>query len=449
MTYLPQEVIRKKRDGQELTAAEIKFMVNGITDGSLSDAQLGAFAMAVFQQGMTRAERVNLTLDMMHSGSRLQWQDLHLNGPVVDKHSTGGVGDKVSLMLAPIVAACGGYVPMISGRGLGHTGGTLDKLDSIPDYHALPDPQHFRQIVQQVGCAIIGQTKRLAPADQRLYAIRDVTATIESIDLITASILSKKLASGLDALVMDIKTGDGAFAADLSMAKALAESIATVSIGAGVPVCCLITDMNQVLGHSVGNAVEVQECVDLLLQPQSPSTDSRLRQLTLTLAAHMVQIGGLQPNYHAAFESAKKALYSGAAATVFGHMVTALGGPADFLERAADHLPRAPLVIPIPAPKSGYVGAMAVRDIGLALVRLKAGRQRVSDAIDLRVGLHAVVQRGDWVEAGAPLAFLHAVDSDSAALAQQQLIAAIQLLPQPPEAMPLVLDTIISQGEGT
>ena len=258
-SFLPQELIRKKRDGLILNDIEIGFLVRGISDSSLTDAQLGAFAMAVFHNGMNMDERISLTQHMMHSGSVLQWQDLNLNGPVVDKHSTGGVGDKVSLMLAPIVAACGGYVPMISGRGLGHTGGTLDKLDSIPGYNATPDEAQFRNTVQQVGCAIIGQTAQLAPADQRFYATRDVTATVESISLITASILSKKLASGLDALVMDVKTGNGAFADTYSMAQELAQSIADVATGSGVPTRCLITDMNQVLGRSVGNAVEVHE----------------------------------------------------------------------------------------------------------------------------------------------------------------------------------------------
>ncbi|MGE4576702.1 MAG: thymidine phosphorylase, partial [Candidatus Pseudothioglobus sp.] len=247
--FLPQELIRKKRDGLILSDPEIGFLVKGISDNSLTDAQLGAFAMAVYQCGMTMDERVSLTTHMMNSGDTLQWQDLQLDGPVVDKHSTGGVGDKISLMLAPIVAACGGYVPMISGRGLGHTGGTLDKLESIPGYNGTPDNNKFRSLVKEVGCAIIGQTANLAPADQRFYATRDVTATVESIDLITASILSKKLASGLDALVMDIKTGNGAFAANYEMAKELAQSIADVSGSAGVPTKCLITDMSQVLGH--------------------------------------------------------------------------------------------------------------------------------------------------------------------------------------------------------
>ena len=309
MTYLPQELIRKKRDGLVLSDAEITFMVQGITSGQLSDAQLGAFAMAVFQRGMTMPERITLTQQMMCSGKVLNWQNMDLNGPVVDKHSTGGVGDKVSLMLGPIVAACGAYVPMISGRGLGHTGGTLDKFDSIPGYDAHPDEQSFKSLVKQVGCAIIGQTAELAPADQRLYATRDVTATVESIDLITASILSKKLAASLDALVMDVKTGNGAFAAEMTMAQVLSQSISQVATGAGVPTRCLITDMNQVLGHSVGNAVEMAECIEFLLNPAQ--ADERLVDLTLELAAHMLDLSGVADNLNDAKDKASAALNQG------------------------------------------------------------------------------------------------------------------------------------------
>ena len=252
--YLPQELIRKKRDGHTLNDAEIAYIVSGICDLNFTDAQIGAFAMAVVIKGLDMDERVSLTKHMMNSGKVLKWDDLNLNGPVVDKHSSGGVGDKVSLMLAPIVAACGAYVPMISGRGLGHTGGTLDKLESIPGYNVMPSERLFRDTVSGVGCAIIGQTAQLAPADQRLYSIRDVTATIESVGLITASILSKKLAAGLDALVMDVKTGNGAFCETREMAHEVGRSIVDVASGAGVPTRCLITDMNSVLGGNVGNS---------------------------------------------------------------------------------------------------------------------------------------------------------------------------------------------------
>jgi len=436
MTYLPQELIRKKRDGLVLSDAEIVFMVQGITSGQLSDAQLGAFAMAVFQRGMTMPERVTLTQQMMCSGKVLNWQNMDLDGPVVDKHSTGGVGDKVSLMLGPIVAACGAYVPMISGRGLGHTGGTLDKFDSIPGYDAHPDEQSFKSLVKQVGCAIIGQTAELAPADQRLYATRDVTATVESIDLITASILSKKLAASLDALVMDVKTGNGAFAAEMSMAQVLSQSISQVATGAGVPTRCLITDMNQVLGRSVGNAVEMMECIEFLLNPAQ--ADERLVDLTLELAAHMLDLSGVADNLNDAKDKASAALNQGRAAQVFARMVAGLGGPLDLLEKPQHYLPQAPIVKPILASHSGYVCAMDVRAIGLSLVTLKAGRSKADDAIDYAVGLSGMVQIGDYIEQGQPLAVAHVRNDNQLALINQELVNLIQLEPDAPRLEPLV-----------
>jgi thymidine phosphorylase len=436
MTYLPQELIRKKRDGLVLSDAEIVFMVQGITSGQLSDAQLGAFAMAVFQRGMTMPERVTLTQQMMCSGKVLNWQNMDLDGPVVDKHSTGGVGDKVSLMLGPIVAACGAYVPMISGRGLGHTGGTLDKFDSIPGYDAHPDEQSFKSLVKQVGCAIIGQTAELAPADQRLYATRDVTATVESIDLITASILSKKLAASLDALVMDVKTGNGAFAAEMSMAQVLSQSISQVATGAGVPTRCLITDMNQVLGRSVGNAVEMMECIEFLLNPAQ--ADERLVDLTLELAAHMLDLSGVADNLNDAKDKASAALNQGRAAQVFARMVAGLGGPLDLLEKPQHYLPQAPIVKPILASHSGYVCAMDVRAIGLSLVTLKAGRSKADDAIDYAVGLSGMVQIGDYIEQGQPLAVAHVRNDNQLALINQELVNLIQLAPDAPRLEPIV-----------
>ena len=301
--YLPQELIRKKRDGKTLTNSEIEFIVKGMTDMSITDSQVAAFAMAVYLNGLNMKERVSLTMNMMNSGDVLSWHDLDLNGPVIDKHSTGGVGDKVSLMLAPIVAACGGYVPMISGRGLGHTGGTLDKLESIQGYNTMPDYDLFRKTVKTVGCAIIGQTSQFAPADKRLYAIRDITATIESVGMITSSILSKKLASGLDALIMDVKTGNGAFCDTYEMAQDVAKSIATVASNSGVPTRCLITDMNQVLGTTVGNALEMHECIEFLTNPNK--ADKRLLKITLNLAAHMLQISGLSNDLKSGFEKAE------------------------------------------------------------------------------------------------------------------------------------------------
>jgi len=423
--FLPQELIRKKRDGASLNEAEIGFLVQGISDGSLTDAQLGAFAMAVFKCGMSMNERVDLTRHMMNSGDTLQWSQLELDGPVVDKHSTGGVGDKISLMLAPIVAACGGYVPMVSGRGLGHTGGTLDKLESIPGYDGTPNNSKFQSLVKKVGCAIIGQTANLAPADQRFYATRDVTATVESIDLITASILSKKLASGLDALVMDIKTGNGAFAADYKMAQELAQSIANVSNQSGVPTSCLITDMNQVLGHSVGNATEVIECLDFLVNPKDAST--RLITLTIELSAYMLQLSGLEKDLDIARKKSQDALNSGQAASIFGKMIYELGGPIDLLEKPNKHLNPMPIISPVKSKVSGYISEIDVRAVGLSMIHLKAGRTKSTDPIDHGVGLSEIVSVGQWVSKGDTLAMAHCRDKDQISYLEKTLPSLITL----------------------
>ena len=438
-TFLPQEIIRKKRDGGSLSDMEIKLLVAGICDLTLTDAQLGAFAMAVFHNGMSMDERISLTKHMMRSGKILQWEDLSLDGPVVDKHSTGGVGDKVSLILAPIVAACGGYVPMISGRGLGHTGGTLDKLCSIPGYNPAPEEAFFRKTVQQVGCAIIGQTSELAPADQRFYATRDVTATVESISLITASILSKKLASGLDALVMDVKTGNGAFANDLNMAQELARSITDVATGSGVPTRCLISDMNQVLGHSVGNAVEVVECIDVLVNPSK--ADQRLLDLTINLAANMLQISAIDSDIKSATNKAIEALNSGHAAEIFARMVDSLGGPKDLLQNPKKYLKPMKVISPIKSIKSGFISAMDVRNIGMSMVSMNAGRTKSSDSIDYGVGLTNMAQIGQLVEKGQALAFAHVHNDDDAKILQQRINQAITISDKPPNENPLVYQT--------
>ena len=439
--FLPQELIRKKRDGITLTDPEIGFLVQSISDGSLTDAQLGAFAMAVFKCGMSMDERVDLTRHMMNSGETLQWGQLELDGPVVDKHSTGGVGDKISLMLAPIVASCGGYVPMISGRGLGHTGGTLDKLESIPGYDGTPNNSKFQSLVKEVGCAIIGQTANLAPADQRFYATRDVTATVESIDLITASILSKKLASGLDALVMDIKTGNGAFAADFKMAQELAQSIANVSSQSGVPTSCLITDMNQVLGHSVGNATEVSECLDFLINPNEANT--RLLNLTIELAAYMLQLSGLEKDLVAARKKSLEALNSGRAASVFGKMIFELGGPIDLLENPLKHLPSMPVISSVKSPSSGYISEIDVRAVGLSMIHLKAGRTKSTDPIDHGVGLSEIVSIGQWVNKGDSLAMAHCRDKDQLSYLEKTLPSLITLNENQNES-PILIHEVLS-----
>jgi thymidine phosphorylase len=435
------ELIRRKRDGGELTAEEIEFLVAGITDGSVSDAQVGALAMAILLQGMTADERIALTGAKTRSGDVLDWSDAGLPGPALDKHSTGGVGDKVSLLLAPIVAACGGAVPMISGRGLGHTGGTLDKLESIPGYDTAPDPAAFRRAVQRAGCAIVGQTAELAPADRRLYAIRDATGTVESVHLIVASILSKKLAAGLDALVMDVKVGSGAFMPTMEGARELAEAIVEVAQGNGLPTSALLTDMDRVLGRTAGNAVEVLESVSGLTDPAS--LDDRLREVTLALSAELLVLGGVSPDLDAAKASAVRALDGGAAAERFAAMAAELGGPADLLEAPDRHLPAAAVRLEAEPAEAGVVERVDVRAVGLAVVALGGGRVRESDPVDHSVGLTDVAAPGERVGPGErPLAVVHAADDDAAGRAAQALREAYTLGDPPAEDPPVVHEVL-------
>jgi thymidine phosphorylase len=419
---LTAELIRRKRDGDELSPEEIEELVMGIADGSVTDAQVGAFAMAVVWRGMSASERVALTGAMTRSGDVLNWSEAGLAGPVLDKHSTGGVGDKVSLVLAPILAACGGFVPMISGRGLGHTGGTLDKLESIPGYDVAPDTQRLGEVVSRVGCAIVGQTARLAPADRRLYAIRDATGTVESIPLIVGSILSKKLAAGLDALVMDVKVGSGAFLREIGEARELARAIVEVAGGNGMPTTALLTDMDQVLGRTAGNAVEVRESIDHLT---GAAHDERLLEVTLALCAEMLVLGGLHSDFGAARAAALDALESGAAAERFAGMVAELGGPADLVDVPSRYLPGAPVIAPIDPSSSGLVNAVDVRAVGIAIVSLGGGRAREHERVDHSVGLTEVAAVGERVEPGGrPLALVHARDDDGARRAADAIRAA-------------------------
>jgi len=436
MSFLPQEIIRRKRDGAVLSRDEIAFMVEGLTAGSVTEGQVAAFAMATFFRGMTTDERVALTLAMRDSGTVLDWSDLP--GPALDKHSTGGIGDTVSLMLAPAVAACGGFVPMISGRGLGHTGGTLDKLDTVPGYKTQPDNALFRKVVREVGCAVIGQTADLAPADKRVYAIRDVTGTVESIDLITASILSKKLAAGLTGLVLDVKTGSGAFMATLDESRALATSLVSVANGAGLPTIGLITDMNEPLGTAAGNALEVQLAVDFLTGKR---IDPRMWEVTVALAAEMLVIGDLRPDVAEARVAIEEAFTSGKAAEIFGRMVTALGGPADFVEKADTYLAKAPVVRPVMPPAAGTVAAIDARAIGVAVVGLGGGRTRPQDAIDPAVGFSGLASLRDDVGSDRPLGFVHAASESAADAASAALVAAYTLGDRP-ERGPVVIERL-------
>lgn len=430
---IPQEIIRLKRDGHVLDEQAINGFVSGLVDGNFSDSQVGAMAMAIFQRGMSLDERVNFTKAMMHSGDVLSWQDF--DGPIVDKHSTGGVGDKVSFMLAAIVSACGGYVPMISGRGLGHTGGTADKLESIAGFNVQPSISEFKRIVKDVGVAIISQTDNLAPADKRLYSIRDVTATVESIPLITASILSKKLAAGLDTLVMDVKVGNGAMMNNLTDAKALAESIVSVANGAGVKTQAIITDMNQVLGTSAGNAVEMYETAKYLTGKQR---EPRLHKVVQSLASAMLINTNLASNENDAHEKIERVLRSGLAAEIFDRMIAALGGPTNFIEKPWDSMIKANVIVEVKAAQHGYIAQMDTRAVGMSVVGLGGGRTAPTQKVDHTVGFDRILPLGIQVNRGEVIARVHAKDEDSANAAIAQFNNALSYSEESPELPPVI-----------
>ncbi|TCL71999.1 thymidine phosphorylase [Rhizobium sp. BK251] len=430
---LPQETIRRKRDGGALSAVEIEAFISSLAKDELSEGQIGAFAMAVWFRGMTRDETVALTLAMARSGDTLSWPGI--DRPIADKHSTGGVGDNVSLMLAPIAAACGLAVPMISGRGLGHTGGTLDKLESIPGYNIMPDAALFRRTVNEAGCAIIGQTGVLAPADRRLYAVRDVTATVDSIPLITASILSKKLAAGLDSLVLDVKIGNGAFMTGSGEAETLARSLVEVANGAGVNTSALITDMNQPLADAAGNAVEIRNCLDFLA---SRKKGTRLETVVLAFAAEMLLQAGLVKTAADGEMLAGEALASGRAAEIFARMVRLLGGPADFVENPEKYLPRAPIERPVVASDDGWLAGCDARGIGMGVIDLGGGRRHPDDRIDHRVGFSGLLPLGTRVARGEPIAVIHAADEAGFERAAAVLRDAYRIDQVPPALPPVI-----------
>ena len=430
---LPQEIIAKKRDNLPLLNDEISFFVDGLVSNEFNDAQVGAMAMAIFHHGLSEHETVALTQSMMHSGQVLSWPDIE--GPIVDKHSTGGVGDKVSFMLAAIVAACGGYVPMISGRGLGHTGGTADKLESISGFNVQPSLSKFKDVVKELGVAIISQTPELAPADRRLYAIRDVTSTVASVELITASILSKKLAAGLDTLVMDIKVGNGAQMTSLKEAKILAKSITTVANNAGVNTQAIITDMNQVLGSTAGNALEIYETVKYLT---GKLREPRLHHVVVTLAKAMLINTKLANGDVDAQAKVDMALSSGKAAEIFDKMIYALGGPSDLIENPWQSMAKADYIVEVLAPCHGYISEMQTKDIGLAVVSLGGGRIDNGAKIDHSVGFDRILPIGTLVNRGDVLARVHASSIDSANKASEQYLASISFAETPVIESPII-----------
>ncbi|MCJ0883705.1 thymidine phosphorylase [Vibrio sp. CCB-PB317] len=422
--YLPQEIIRKKRDGEVLTADEINFFIQGVANNTVSEGQIAAFAMTIFFNEMTMDERIALTCAMRDSGMVIDWSHMNFGGPIVDKHSTGGVGDVTSLMLGPMVAACGGFVPMISGRGLGHTGGTLDKLESIPGYNITPSNDVFGQVTKDAGVAIIGQTGDLAPADKRVYATRDITATVDNISLITASILSKKLAAGLESLVMDVKVGSGAFMPTYEASEELAKSIVAVANGAGTKTTAILTDMNQVLASSAGNAVEVREAVRFLT---GEYRNPRLLEVTMASCAEMLVLGKLAENTEDARVKLMEALDNGKAAACFGKMVAGLGGPADFVENYDNYLEKAEIIKPVYATETGIVSAMDTRAIGMAVVAMGGGRRVATDEIDYAVGCDEFIRLGEVADSDKPLAVIHARSEEQWEEAAKALRSAIKV----------------------
>ena len=434
---LPQEIIRRKRDKNELTSAEIGEFIAGIGSGEVADAQIASFTMAAFLNGMDKRETIDLTLAMRNSGDVLSWSGF--DKPIVDKHSSGGVGDKVSLMLAPILATCDVYVPMIAGRGLGHTGGTVDKLEAIPGYNTQADNELFRRTVKNIGCAIIGQTGNLAPADKKIYAIRDVCGTVESIPLITASILSKKLAAGLQYLVMDLKCGNGAFMQNFEDAKALAQSIVDVANGAGTKTRAVLTDMNQVLGTTAGNAVEIRETLDYL---NNKNIDIRLDTIVKTLCSELLCQCGRCSTTAEGVRLVEQALSSGNALEKFAQMVTALGGPNDFVENADKYLPQAAYQKAVYAMTEGYVTAMDTRAVGMSIVKLKGGRSYPGQELDLATGYTDFAQIGDKVDTSTPLAVVHYQTEEQYETVKKDILDAVTVSPEKPEINNPIIMTI-------
>ncbi|MFN2532745.1 MAG: thymidine phosphorylase [Pyrinomonadaceae bacterium] len=438
----PQDVIRKKRDRQELTREEIRFFVSGVTTGSIADYQVSALLMAIYLNGMTDQEQHALTEAMLQSGSILDFSDLSL--PKADKHSTGGVGDKTSLLIAPLVASCGVLVPMISGRGLGHTGGTLDKLESIPGYRVNLTATEFRGVLQKAGYAMAGQTAELAPADKKMYALRDATATIEAIPLIVASIISKKGAAGLDAMVIDVKVGNGAFMRDQARAKALAHALVSTGNSCGIRTRALVTDMNQPLGKAVGNSLEVMECIQIL-QGRVADRVRPVLDLSLELSAHMLVLAGVEQSVDAARVRLQRALEAGDALECLRRNVAAQGGDARVCDSPADILPLVAESVKVESPRSGFITNINTTEIGHAIAAIGGGRVRIEDVVDPTVGYLAECARGDYVKAGEPVGILYCRDESKAREAARRIMVAYTISEEPPTGQLSLVKEIINE----
>lgn len=432
----PQDVIKAKRDGHELTEAQVVAFVQGVTSGVWADYQASALLMAFFLNGLSDNEQSWLTREMLNSGEVLTWSGI--DRPIADKHSTGGVGDKTSLLIAPLAAACGLAVPMISGRGLGHTGGTLDKLESIPGYRVRLTVAEFRSILEKNGYAMMGQTETIAPADRKLYSLRDATATVEAIPLIVASIMSKKLAAGLGSLVLDVKTGSGAFMTEHDRSRKLAQELVKTGAAFGVPTKALITDMNQPLGQAVGHAHEVVECLEALRGEAKPEAESMI-ELSVELTAHMLVLSGIESSLDTARGKVNEALSSGAGLERFRRNVEAQGGDPSVCDNPAQLLDLNLREVRVESPRAGFVHSISTNEIGHAVSAIGGGRAKVEDHVDHAIGYLAHAKLGDRVEEGELLGLLHCRTDAQAKTASRRLQHAYKIADEPPAAEGSVL----------
>ena len=438
----PQDVIRKKRDGLSLSREEINFFIEGVTNGRIADYQVSALLMAIYLNGMNEAEQQALTEAMLNSGNILDFSDIPK--PKADKHSTGGVGDKTSIIIAPLVAACGVCVPMISGRGLGHTGGTLDKLESIPGYRVNLSATEFKQVLDQVGYAMAGQTAELAPADKRMYALRDATATVEAIPLIVASIISKKGAAGLDAMIIDVKVGNGAFMREEQRARALAHALVSTGNSCGIKTRALLTDMNQPLGGAVGNSLEVEECIQILRGEANEAAQPVL-DLSLDLCAHMLMLANVDQTIEAAREHLEKVLQSGEALECLRRNIEAQGGDPRVCDAPGSFLPLVRETVKVESPRSGFITKVDTTEIGHAVAAIGGGRVRIEDTVDPTVGFTSELKLGDQVSAGEAIGAVYCADSDAGREAALRIQAAYHIADEPPAELPQLVKEIINE----
>lgn len=435
----PQDVIRKKRDGISLSREEIDFFIEGVTNGRIADYQVSALLMAIYLNGMNDAEQQALTEAMLNSGNILDFTDIPK--PKADKHSTGGVGDKTSIIIAPLVAACGVCVPMISGRGLGHTGGTLDKLESIPGYRVALTTSEFKEVLDKVGYAMAGQTAEIAPADKKMYALRDATATVEAIPLIVASIISKKGAAGLDAMIIDVKVGNGAFMREEDRARALAHALVSTGNSCGIKTRALLTDMNQPLGGAVGNSLEIEECINIL-RGEANEAATPVLELSLELSAHMLMLANVDKTIEAARQRLQGVLDSGKALECLQSNVEAQGGDPRVCDAPGDFLPLVSETVKVESPRSGFITKVDTTEIGHAIAAIGGGRVRIEDTVDPTVGFTSELKLGDQVRAGEAIGTVYCADAAAAAEAARRIQAAYHVSDEPPAELKLVKEII-------